>query len=140
MITEEQFAAIKRLIVSENCMIDRFEHYVSEIKEPQLKEDMQKLTAALKNQRSGLLTSLEDKNIKEARFFVKAYSKEFCQTYSDLCGSPFAECIKSALDGQLRIAEKLESLEKTYCDKTKLPIADSIDVNRFLYNNREDMR
>ena len=51
MITEEQFAAIKRLIVSENCMIDRFEHYVSEIKEPQLKEDMQKLTAALKNQR-----------------------------------------------------------------------------------------
>lgn len=43
----------------------------------------------------------------------------------------FAECIKSALDGQLRIAEKLESLEKTYCDKTKLPIADSIDVNRF---------
>ena len=45
MITEEQFAAIKRLIVSENCMIDRFEHYVSEIKEPQLKEDMQKLTA-----------------------------------------------------------------------------------------------
>lgn len=50
--------------------------------------------------------------IKEARFFVKAYSKEFCQTYSDLCGSPFAECIKSALDGQLRIAEKLESLEK----------------------------
>ena len=65
--------------------------------------------------------------IKEARFFVKAYSKEFCQTYSDLCGSPFAECIKSALDGQLRIAEKLESLEKTYCDKTKLPIADSID-------------
>ena len=41
--------------------------------------------------------------IKEARFFVKAYSKEFCQTYSDLCGSPFAECIKSALDGQLRI-------------------------------------
>ena len=32
MITEEQFAAIKRLIVSENCMIDRFEHYVSEIK------------------------------------------------------------------------------------------------------------
>ena len=62
MITEEQFAAIKRLIVSENCMIDRFEHYVSEIKEPQLKEDMQKLTAALKNQRSGLLTSLEDNN------------------------------------------------------------------------------
>ena len=61
MITEEQFAAIKRLIVSENCMIDRFEHYVSEIKEPQLKEDMQKLTA-LKNQRSGLLTSLEDNN------------------------------------------------------------------------------
>ena len=55
MITEEQFAAIKRLIVSENCMIDRFEHYVSEIKEPQLKEDMQKLTAALKNQRSWLL-------------------------------------------------------------------------------------
>ena len=52
MITEEQFAAIKRLIVSENCMIDRFEHYVSEIKEPQLKED----------QRSGLLTSLEDNN------------------------------------------------------------------------------
>ncbi len=42
MITEEQFAAIKRLIVSEKCMIDRFEHYVSEIKEPQLKEDMQK--------------------------------------------------------------------------------------------------
>ena len=39
-----------------------FEHYVSEIKEPQLKEDMQKLTAALKNQRSGLLTSLEDNN------------------------------------------------------------------------------
>ena len=62
MITEEQFAAIKRLIVSENCMIDRFVHYVSEIKEPQLKEDMQKLTAALKNQRSGLLTSLEDNN------------------------------------------------------------------------------
>jgi hypothetical protein len=62
MITEEQFAAIKRLIVSENCMIDRFEHYVSEIKEPQLNEDMQKLTAALKNQRSGLLTSLEDNN------------------------------------------------------------------------------
>lgn len=62
MITEEQFAAIKRLIVSENCMIDRFEHYVSEIKELQLKEDMQKLTAALKNQRSGLLTSLEDNN------------------------------------------------------------------------------
>lgn len=62
MITEEQFAAIKRLIVSENCMIDRFEHYVSEIKEQQLKEDMQKLTAALKNQRSGLLTSLEDNN------------------------------------------------------------------------------
>ena len=27
MITEEQFAAIKRLIVSENCNIDRFEHY-----------------------------------------------------------------------------------------------------------------
>ena len=78
--------------------------------------------------------------IKEARFFVKAYSKEFCQTYSDLCGSPFAECIKSALDGQLRIAEKLESLEKTYCDKTKLPIADSIDVNRFLYKNWEDMK
>lgn len=78
--------------------------------------------------------------IKEARFFVKAYSKEFCQTYSDLCGSPFAEYIKSALDGQLRIAEKLENLEKTYCDKTKLPIADSIDVNRFLYKNREDMR
>ena len=69
--------------------------------------------------------------IKEARFFVKAYSKEFCQTYSDLCGSPFAECIKSALDGQLRIAEKLESLEKTYCDKTKLPIADSIDGKLF---------
>ena len=45
MITEEQFAAIKRLIVSEKCMIDRFEHYVSEIKEPHLKEDMQKLTA-----------------------------------------------------------------------------------------------
>ncbi len=45
MITEEQFAAIKRLIVSENCMIDRFEHYVSEIKEPQLKEDMQKLSS-----------------------------------------------------------------------------------------------
>ena len=67
MITEEQFAAIKRLIVSENCMIDRFDNYllfiiVSEIKEPQLKEDMQKLTAALKNQRSGLLTSLEDNN------------------------------------------------------------------------------
>lgn len=62
MITEEQFAAIKRLIVSENCMIDGFEHYVSEIKEPQLKEDMQKLTAALKNQRSGLLISLEDNN------------------------------------------------------------------------------
>ena len=70
---------------------------------------------------------LTDGNIiKEARFFVKAYSKEFCQTYSDLCGSP--------------LAEKLESLEKTYCDKTKLPIADSIDVNRFLYKNREDMR
>ena len=62
MITEEQFAAIKRLIVSENCMIDRFEHYVSEIKEPEPMEDMQKLTAALKNQRSGLLTSLEDNN------------------------------------------------------------------------------
>ena len=28
-------------------------------KEPQLKEDMQKLTAALENQRSGLLISLE---------------------------------------------------------------------------------
>ena len=36
MITEEQFAAIKRLIVSENCMIDRFEHYVSEITLPAL--------------------------------------------------------------------------------------------------------
>ena len=62
MITEEQFAAIKRLIESENCMIVRLEHYVSEINEPQVKEDMQKLTAALKNQRSGLLTSLEDNN------------------------------------------------------------------------------
>ena len=62
MITEEQFAAIKRLIVSENCMIARIEHYVSEIKEPQLTADMQKLSAALKNQRSGLLTSLEDNN------------------------------------------------------------------------------
>ena len=31
MITEEQFAAVKRLIFSENFMIDRFEHYVSEI-------------------------------------------------------------------------------------------------------------
>lgn len=50
--------------------------------------------------------------IKEARFFVKAYSKEFCQIYSDLCGSPFAECIKSALDGQLRIAESLKVLKK----------------------------
>ena len=54
--------------------------------------------------------------------------KSFCGVYQ--------KCV----DGQLRIAEKLESLEKTYCDKTKLPIADSIDVNRFLYKNREDMR
>lgn len=62
MITEDQFAAIKRLVVSENCIIDRFEQYLREIKEPQLKEDIQKLTAALKNQRSGLLASLEDNN------------------------------------------------------------------------------
>ena len=62
MITEEQFAAIKRLIVSENCMIDRFEHYVSEIKEPQQKEEIQNLTPPLKKHRTGLLTSLEDNN------------------------------------------------------------------------------
>ena len=43
MITEEQFAAIKRLIVSENCMIDRFEHYVSEIKEPRSEEHTSEL-------------------------------------------------------------------------------------------------
>lgn len=76
--------------------------------------------------------------IKEARFFISAYSKEFCETYCDLCGSPFAECIKSALDGQLRIIEKLDSLEMIYCGRQKKTVADSVEINRFLYKNRSE--
>ena len=46
---------------------------------------------------------------------------------------------KSALDGQLRIAENL-SLEKHTVTKPSHQLQTVADVNRFLYKNREDMR
>ncbi|WP_295208455.1 hypothetical protein [Ruminococcus sp.] len=73
--------------------------------------------------------------IYEARHIIKASAKEFCSVYNEMCGSDFSEPIKSALDGQLRIAEKLESLEKTYCTGVKKPIADNVEVNRYIYSN-----
>ena len=81
MITEEQFAAIKRLIVSENCMIDRFEHYVSEIKEPQLKEDMQKLTAVCRSTASSVKS--RSRNLQPRAYGVSGLqSKQWLPTNS----------------------------------------------------------
>lgn len=76
--------------------------------------------------------------ITDARSLLKVSIKDFSGIYSEMCGSGCSEAIKSALDGQLRIAEKLETLEKTYCVKKKEPIADDIELNRFIYANHPE--
>lgn len=52
--------------------------------------------------------------IKEARYVLKTLSKDFCGEYVDMCGKTGSEVVKSSLDGQLRLAEKLSTLENFY--------------------------
>lgn len=73
--------------------------------------------------------------IADARRLLKVSIKDFSGIYSEMCGGECSEAIKSALDGQLRIAENLDTLENMYCVRKKEPIADNIELNRFIYAN-----
>ncbi len=64
MITDREFTAMKCLIETENQLIKRFDSFVKSAKEPQLREDMQKISASLKNQKANLIGSLEDNRDK----------------------------------------------------------------------------
>ncbi|WP_295208459.1 hypothetical protein [Ruminococcus sp.] len=62
MVTQQEFSAIKCLVETEKQLIIRFEHYIRHANEPQLREDLQKFTASLENQKANLVNCLEDNN------------------------------------------------------------------------------
>lgn len=59
MVTKQEFNAIRSLVETETQLICKFKVLEDEAKEPQLKEDLQKIIASLNNQKSNLINSLE---------------------------------------------------------------------------------
>ncbi|MGN0594997.1 MAG: hypothetical protein ACI4I6_07555 [Hominimerdicola sp.] len=59
MVTKKEFNTVRSLVEIENQLIYRFQSFEIQAKEPQLKEEFQKMLASLKNQKATLLDSLE---------------------------------------------------------------------------------
>ena len=66
--------------------------------------------------------------IKEAENLVKSASVEHCNAYNKLCGGACADPVMSVLDGELRIAKKLVSLEKFFSLPQKPNYADEYEI------------
>lgn len=62
MITKKEFNCIKGLVETENQLLNHLNESRENISEPQLREEIQKLTASVNNQKSRLLNVLEGKN------------------------------------------------------------------------------
>ena len=62
MITKKEFNCIKGLVETENQLLNHLNESRENISEPQLREEIQKLTAYVNNQKSRLLNVLEGKN------------------------------------------------------------------------------
>lgn len=62
MITQKEFNYIKGLVETENQLLYRLNEGYINAAEPQLKEELQKMTAEVTNERAELLGILEDQN------------------------------------------------------------------------------
>ena len=62
MITKKEFNCIKGLVETKNQLLNHLNESRENISEPQLREEIQKLTASVNNQKSRLLNVLEGKN------------------------------------------------------------------------------
>lgn len=64
MITKKEFNCILSLMECENQLLYRLYECERDADEPQLKEEFQKLTASVNNQKSELINALEVKNVQ----------------------------------------------------------------------------
>lgn len=74
--------------------------------------------------------------ITEARKLVKQASSQLCDSYNDLCGSSPASEILSVLDGELRMAVQLQTLEKFYTNDVENPVANEYELKKFVNNEK----
>lgn len=66
--------------------------------------------------------------IQEAKALVKSASTEHCKAYNELCGSSSADAVMSVLDGELRMAKKLASLESFFSPQEEKNYADEYEI------------
>ena len=69
--------------------------------------------------------------IESLRQAFRSSSAQFCRAYNDFSGNDSGETILSVLDGQLRIAKKLASLESNFIAE-KNENAVLADIHEFL--------
>lgn len=73
--------------------------------------------------------------IREAKRLVKSAAAEHCNAYNELCGGSCADSVMSVLDGELRMAEKLASLESFFSPQEEKSYADEYEIMKL--KNRE---
>lgn len=66
--------------------------------------------------------------IKEAKNLVKNASIQHCNVYNELCGGSCADSVMSVLDGELRMAEKLASLESFFSSQEQKSYVDEYEI------------
>ena len=66
--------------------------------------------------------------IRDAKNLVKNASAQHCNAYNELCGGPCADSVMSVLDGELRMAEKLASLESFFSSQNDKSYADEYEI------------
>lgn len=66
--------------------------------------------------------------IKEAKNLIKNASTQHCNVYNELCGSSCADSVMSVLDGELRMAEKLASLESFFSSQEQKSYVDEYEI------------
>ena len=68
--------------------------------------------------------------IRDAKDLIKSASTQHCNAYNELCGSSCADAVMSVLDGELRMAEKLASLESFFSPQVNKTYADEYEINK----------
>lgn len=68
--------------------------------------------------------------IRDAKDLIKSASTQHCNAYNEICGGSCADAVMSVLDGELRMAEKLASLESFFSPQGNKNYADEYEINK----------
>lgn len=70
--------------------------------------------------------------IEGMRQAVRSASLDFCRAFNDLSGTDSAKIIRTIIDGQFRMADKLSQMQKDFSDINEETICPA-DVHEYLH-------